>query len=399
MSGGARRDGVAMNGGVATSGGAPRDGVAMPRTNATTRIAGLDAARAIAMFFVVGTHAAVSFMVTPIGWAVQDRSQNLGVDLWVWIVRAFAMPTFFWLAGYFSRAVLASSGVSGFVRNRALRIFVPLAIALVPCSLALGAIWDWGRDVSTRATVADNIPKFQSSEFEIFLGHLWFLYYLLWLSLAALAIAALLRHLRARVPILAVPFAMTCGVLVYVGALHTNTPLGFVPDVPILVYMGGFFAWGWLVHARPDELAHYARRCWQSLAIAPVFLAIVIITLARGLSVIESPPLYAIIASSLFSVSIMVFFLGACVRYLARPRPLLQLASRGSYWFYILHLPVVVALQVALARVAIPGPLKYLAIVAVTTVACVGSYAVASRVAPRGRARDRTGYTAGAAAR
>ncbi len=363
------------------------------------RDAGLDAARAIAMMFVVATHAAISFMVTPVGWAVQDRSQHLGVDLWVWIVRAFAMPTFFWLAGYFSRAVLVKGGVAGFVRNRALRIFVPLAITLVPMSLLVGAIWDWGRDVTVRAAVADNIPKLQRSEIEIFLGHLWFLYYVLWLSLAALGIATLARHVRARMPVLAVPIALAFGVLAYLGALHTDTPLGFVPSVPILLYMGGFFAWGWLVHARPDELARYARRAWHALALSAPLLAIVIVTLARGLSVIESPPLYAIAASALFSIALVVFLLGACTRYLARPRPLLQLASRGSYWFYVLHLPVVVALQVALSQVAIPGPLKYLVIVAITTAVCVGSYALASRVAPTGRAPGRTGYTDASALR
>jgi peptidoglycan/LPS O-acetylase OafA/YrhL len=345
----------------------------------TQRNAGLDAARAFAMMFVVATHAAISFMVTPIGWAIQDRSQHLGVDLYVWIVRAFAMPMFFWLAGYFSRSVLVAGGVTGFVRHRALRIFVPLAVALVPCSLVLGAIWDWGRDVAARAAVADNIPKFQSSEIEIFLGHLWFLYYLLWLSIAALAI----RHLRIRVPVLAVPVAITFGVLLYLGALHTNTPLGFVPDLPILIYMGAFFAWGWLAHAEPDELARYARHAWHALAIAPFFLGVVIVTLARGLSVIESPPVYAIAASALFSVAVMVFFIGGCMRYFARPRPLLQLASRSSYWFYVMHLPIVVALQVALARVAIPGVVKFVAIVAITSAICVGSYALVSRVTSR----------------
>ena len=42
---------------------------------------GLDAARALAMILVVATHAAISFMVTPIGWAIQDRLQHLAVDL------------------------------------------------------------------------------------------------------------------------------------------------------------------------------------------------------------------------------------------------------------------------------------------------------------------------------
>ncbi|MFN0250151.1 MAG: acyltransferase family protein [Kofleriaceae bacterium] len=363
------------------------------------RNAGLDAARAIAMMFVVATHAAVSFMVTPIGWAVQDESQHLGVDLWAWIVRAFAMPTFFWLAGYFSRGVLVEGGVASFLRNRALRIFLPLAIALVPVSLVVGALWDWGREVTVRAAVADNIPTFQSSELEIFLGHLWFLYYLLWLSLAALAIAGLARHLRVRVPVLAVPIAMTAGALVYLRALHTDTPLGFIPDLPILVYMGGFFAWGWLVHAQPGELALYARRAWYALALAAPLLAVVIVTLARGLSIVEPPPIYAIAASALFSVALIVFLIGACVRYLSRPHPLLRLASRSSYWVYVVHLPVVVTLQVVASQVTIFGPLEYLVIVAVTTAVCVGSYALASRVAPRGRARDRTGYTDASALR
>jgi len=51
------------------------------RAAAAPRAAGLDAARAIAMMLVVATHAALSFMVTPIGWAIQDRSRYLGVDL------------------------------------------------------------------------------------------------------------------------------------------------------------------------------------------------------------------------------------------------------------------------------------------------------------------------------
>lgn len=353
----------------------------------STRNAGLDAARAIAMMLVVCTHAALSFMVTPIGWAIQDRSRHLGVDLSVWIVRAVAMPTFFWLSGYFSRAVLVRAGVRGFARNRATRILVPLAIALVPCSLVLGALWDWGREVAARAAVAANIPKLQGSELEISLGHLWFLYYLLWLSAAAVAIGAVVRRVPARLPVLAFPAALTFGVLAYLGALHTDTPLGFIPDLPILVYMGAFFGWGWLVHARPDELERYARRAWYAAAIAPGFLAVVVVTLARGLSVIEAPPLYAIAASAGFSIAVMVWFLGACVRHLARPHPLLRLASDSSYWCYIVHLPIVVGLQIAVSQLAVPGPLKYAVIVAVTTAACLGTYALVSRV-PAGRRRN-----------
>ncbi len=340
------------------------------------RDSGLDTARATAMILVVATHAALAFMVTPIGWAIQDRSQHLGVDLYVWIVRAFAMPTFFWLSGYFSRAVMQAGGVRGFVRHRATRILLPLAIALVPCSYLLDALWDWGRTVGHRGVVAANIPKLQASELPIELGHLWFLYYLLLLSIAALALH---RVARPRAPVLAIPATMILAVLLVIGALQPDTPLGFVPDLPILAYAGAFFTWGWLVHANPDELARYRRVAWRAVALAPLPLAVVCLTLYRGLSAIDHPPLHAVIASGAFTILAIVGFLGLCARY-GQPNRAVRLASESSYWFYIAHLPIVVALQIVLANVALPGVVKYVAIVAATTTICVGSYAAFARL-------------------
>lgn len=354
---------------------------------------GLDAARGIAMLLVVAAHAALSFMVTPIGWAVQDRSQHLGVDLFAWVVRAFAMPTFFWLSGYFSRAVLDAGGLRAFARHRVVRILVPLVVLMVPISLLMDVLWSWGREVGTRADVAANIPKLKRSELPIVLGHLWYLYYLLWLSLGAVVIARVARAVRRRIPggvaVLAVPAVITFGVLAALRALHTDTPLGFVPDVPIALFMGAYFAWGWLVRDRPEELARYGRWAWRALAIAPVFLAVVIATLYRGLAAIEAAPLYASAASALFAISVMVGFLGLCVRY-GRPSRLLRLASESSYWCYIVHLPIVVALQIALSRVAVPGPLKFVAIVVVAMGACLVTYAGFERLnARRTRAAHR----------
>ncbi len=357
----------------------------------------LDTARAIAMVLVVTGHAVVSFMVTPVGWAVQDRSQWLGVDLYAWIVRAFAMPTFFWLSGYFSCAVLDADGPRGYLRHRVVRILLPLVLALVPCSLVLGWLWDWGREVATRGAVADNIPKLQRSELPIMLGHLWYLYYVLWLSLGALVVACVARAVRrtrigidrssSGLGVLAVPALTTFGALARLRSLHTDTPLGFIPDVSIALYMGGYFAWGWLVRGRPEELARYGRHAWRALSIAPLPLAIVIATLYRGLEAVEPVPAYASAVSALFSMCMIVGFLGLCVRY-GRPHRWLRLASGSSYWFYIAHLPIVVALQIVVAPVAVPGILKFIAIVAVTSALCMGSYAVMSRAMAASRSRS-----------
>lgn len=332
---------------------------------------GLDAARALAMFIVVATHAAISFMVTPVGWAIQDRSQHIGVDLYVWIIRAFAMPTFFWLSGYFSRLVL-EGGTRAFIRHRITRVLLPFAIALIPCSLAISALWDWGREVGLRGEIGATVPRFQGSELPILLAHLWYLYYLLMFSAAAL----LLRRVRLSLPTLIVPFVMTTGALLYLDALHTNTPLGFVPDLPIAIYMGGFFAWGWLVHARPEQLQRYADHAWHALALAPALLAPIVLALHAG----TRPPVYAVVASGLFSIAMIIGFLGLCIRYARHAHPVLRRASRASYWFYVAHLPLVVLLQIVLANSALPGPLKYALIVTVTTLVCLATYELGPQV-------------------
>jgi glucans biosynthesis protein C len=344
----------------------------------------LDAARALTMVFVVAGHASVSYMVTPIGWAVQDSSRHLAVDLVAWIIRAFAMPVFFWLSGYAARGLLAR-GVRGYLRNRATRILVPFASALVPCSIAISELWDWGRTVTARDALAPTVPRFQGSELPIMLAHLWFLYYLLLISAAALVVATAARRLRLAAPrplALAVPAVLTTGVLVHLGALHTDTPLSFVPDPAIAIYMAGFFAWGWLVHAHRDQLARYAHHAWHALAAALPLLGIVIFALHRGAMHGEPPPVHASVASGLFSLAVIVALLGLCVRHAADPPALVQLGARASYWIYIAHFPFVVLLQILFAMVALPGPLEYVAIVALTTAFCLATYRLAARPRP-----------------
>jgi peptidoglycan/LPS O-acetylase OafA/YrhL len=41
---------------------------------------------------------------------------------------------------------------------------------------------------------------------------------------------------------------------------------------------------------------------------------------------------------------------GLCVRYGSQPRPLVRRISDASFLVYIVHLPIVVLLQIAIAR-------------------------------------------------
>lgn len=304
----------------------------------------LDTARVFAMTIVVLAHGAIAYMVTPIGWAIQGPVTFIGADLFVWIARAIAMPLFFWLAGYFSRAVYETGGPRGFIRQRATRVALPLAIALVPVSLALNALWDWGREVSARGAVPQHIPAIEGSTLPLTLGHLWFLYYLLAMSAIALVIVPLARRMQMRIPP-ALVGGLSVVPLIVDGSLGLQTPLGFGIDPSVLAYEGAFFAWGWHVHAQREELARAANRTWIALALAVVALAVLVPVLADGGPISA----YAIGASAAFSLLLIDATVGLCVRYGSVERRPIRRLSDASFLVYIVHLPIVVLLQVVVA--------------------------------------------------
>jgi glucans biosynthesis protein C len=348
------------------------------------RHAGLDAARAILILIVVTAHSAASYMVTPIGWAIQDDGRHLAFDVYVFVAAAFLMPAFFWLSGYFARAVYRQRGPAGYLRHRLTRLALPLAVAIVPCSLALDALWDWGREVAGRATVAGDIPKLEASSLPVTLGHLWFLYHLLVLSLAAAGVVELGRRLRLPalraawiVPIAAIVSTLP---LIASGAWHLDTPLGFGIDPRIAVYFTAFFGWGWLVHAHPGELERYARRAWWAAAVSPVLLAAVLPALDDRAG---RAPWFASVASAGATIALVVGFVGLCVRYARRRHAAIERLSAASYWIYVVHLPIVVLLQIACARLGAPVAVAYPAIAGVALAVCLVSYAALARARAR----------------
>ena len=103
------------------------------------RFHGLDACRAAAMMLGLFFHGAVSFVSTPIGWAIRDRSAHFGVDVFIWVCHTFRMPVFFLLAGFFSRLLVEKLGPAAFVRHRAKRLLVPFVVTVIPLMPALSA--------------------------------------------------------------------------------------------------------------------------------------------------------------------------------------------------------------------------------------------------------------------
>lgn len=360
------------------------------------RFHGLDACRAAAMMLGLFFHGAISFIRTPIPWAIRDRSTHFGVDVFVWVCHTFRMPVFFLLAGYFGRLVYEKLGPAGFLRHRVKRILVPFVATLIPLMPSLHFLWQWGmsKQPNRGPWVGLDATSIHPESMRPNPGHLWFLYYLLMILAALVVLVIVLRRLpldglcggvdaavgwlvrrRLVVFVLAIPTAATLYPMV---SLSADTPIDFVPQPRILLYYFVFAAFGWLLHRQGDLVPEFGRRLWWPLVLAAGALVLlkplVEQTVARGPLESTALRMGALYLGGLFGWSMVVLFLGSFVKWGKRPRPWVSYLSDASYWCYLVHLPVTVALQILVANLPWPGPFKYAMVMAGTIAACLGSY-------------------------
>ncbi len=111
----------------------------------------LDALRAFAMLLGIVLHGALS--MAPIPWLVEDDVRSHGMGMLNHFIHVFRMPLFFLLSGYFSMLLWQRRGLGGLLRQRALRIFLPLFVAIftVLPLLAISVPVAWGLSEDAKA--------------------------------------------------------------------------------------------------------------------------------------------------------------------------------------------------------------------------------------------------------
>ena len=151
------------------------------------RLHALDAVRAFALLAGVVLHAAMSFLpgFAATGWPITDNSPSVPLGVAFFVIHMFRMTTFFLIAGYFGRMLFHRLGARAFVRNRSLRILVPLVVGwmVVFPAIAGSFVWAVSNASAPAATVA--VPPAPALAFP--LTHLWFLYVLALMYAATLA--------------------------------------------------------------------------------------------------------------------------------------------------------------------------------------------------------------------
>jgi glucan biosynthesis protein C len=365
------------------------------------RYHGLDAVRGWVLTLGVLFHAALSFLPGPQVWIVMDASRSVELSVMFYVLHIFRMTVFFVLAGFFARMLLEKRGVGGFIKNRLTRIGIPLASAWPIVLTAFIAVIVW---VSIRANGGVPIenpeppPPLTAETFPWL--HLWFLYVLLIFYAVALLLRGLVALVdrggafRARVVdpivrilagpgapvIMAIPVA---ALLFYTpnwfGWFGIETPdKGVIPQPTSLAIFFLAFGLGWLIHRQPKILRGWGER-W-AIYVGPAVGATIGCLMIAGLVPVFAPATRdpqtlgyaALYAFAIWAWTIAIIGFG--VRFLSGESPARRYLADASYWIYIVHIPIVIALQAAFAPIEWPWFAKFPLLLAIAFAIMLASY-------------------------
>lgn len=359
----------------------------------------LDSLRGCMMMLGVVLHAAVAYMQTNLGelWPYKDTQTSFVFDVLVGFLHTFRMPVFFVMAGFFAALLYLQRGVGRTIRNRTQRVLVPLLVGwIVIFPLTVGG-FVFARLGGTTEAAFSAIRYVTSLAVldHLQLLHLWFLLDLLIYYAAALLIGQLIaylpdatrRHLAdgfARLLrswyaplLLAVTTVLT---LAPMQSGMLETPGTFLRPFGTLAADAIFFAFGWLLYVRRELLPSMAGYAWRRTLAGCALFPLHGLAVAR---VAEQPgglEHTVAIVSLAAMIWLLVFGLtGLFVRYLARPSPFRRYLADASYWFYLVHLPLIAWGSGLLAGLPWPASVKYLVLLSFVVGVCWLTYDLAVR--------------------
>ena len=347
------------------------------------RLHALDAVRGFALLLGVAFHAALSFMPDwPPGiWAMKDNSPSPFLRDAAFVAHIFRMSLFFFIAGYFGRLLFHKLGARTFWTNRAKRILIPLVAGWAVLYPLIGYIWMTGVTKVFGGTLPP-MPEMPKVLGAFPLTHLWFLYVLMLIYVAVIAIRALIvrvdgdQRLRNRIDgivtdsidksygiwLLGLPLAFALmGLPFWFFWQGIPTPdQSLIPAVPASIGFGTAFVFGWLVQRAPGALAAIEKRWQANLVLAA--LATGYMLYQQHLTPVASPGTTKTLFALAFGVAVWTWIFGltgAALRFLSNFSATRRYIADASYWVYLAHLPVVAALQVWVGHWPMHWGLKY----------------------------------------
>jgi glucans biosynthesis protein C len=309
------------------------------------------------------------------------------------VLSPFALGPLFLVAGWFSARSLAHKGAGAFARTRLLRLGVPLIVYMFLIDRLAEYLGDHGQGLHNSLAGYWGVPPRSGGPYAT--GPLWFVAALLAFSLAY----ALLRRLHPA-PVArrwsGAQAMVAAAVVIAVTAflVWQRWPLGnassfahlrwdYWPQGAVLFALG---VWAGEARSWEDLTAWAPRLGWTALAATAVFMAVGVYEKTHGhdpSSALQGTSWVAMGGAVLYgiiSVAFAVWFTALIRARWSGDGPLRARAGRASYATYVLHPPLLTAIMVLFASLALAPELKFLVVAVVAVPACFLAGYAATRV-------------------
>lgn len=365
----------------------------------------IDALRVSAILLLIPYHAA--------RYVQKGTTDSPIVDAVVWFVHTWHMPLFFAISGYLAASALRRSSAFGQARGRLKRLGIPLLIGMITVVPLANLLVIASAQLRPRS---QNLPDSRNLElaniFSLNPRHLWFLAYLLMISLIVIVVRSVALHVPAigdgfvrgfqwlvARPFAFLPFALATGSLLLLKsgwAAGGDASSSLVPVPALLLYFTAFFGFGALLAGREELVRGLERGAWLRLG-AGVALAVPVFLLFYDNSIFtgnvgvagslldgSTPRIVGLFAVGIVGWLTMLGIWGVIAKYVTTESSVLRYLADASFWIYLIHIPFLIILQSTLAEADVWLPLRYVLTVTGTVLLSVGTYALFVRRTPIG---------------
>ena len=329
----------------------------------------MDALRGIAMWLGVVLHGVMAYQVDPrVGWP-KDANSSIGMDIIYEYLHSFRMPLFFLVAGFFARFLSKKIGLQEFLKHRVKRILLPFifsVICIVPVtSYSFSLYRNWG--TTENLFIEAFLTNLRWTGFY----HIWFLYYLIMFYGIQLCLQRLAKSvsfpenwINEKVFFASTLVLVLVQYFLYEEKVEPYT--GLTPQINQLFYYGYFYFCGFAINTNTNFLFKNKLARYSYFIIG---FALIPLINQDGVSYMLQSFLLSI-QTNLFILAHIALFM----HFFKEQSNRLRYFSDGSYWFYLIHLPIVVALQLLLFSVDWSPWVKAGIVVSVTTLISMVTY-------------------------
>ncbi|WP_395373293.1 acyltransferase family protein [Marinicella sp. W31] len=357
----------------------------------------MDNLRALAMLMGIFFHAALAYSpITHFVWLTAEKEKSVSLDVIAWFTHLFRMPLFFLIAGFFALYLIEKRGLPRFLKNRGLRVLLPLLIflPLVLWSIKAGIEWalvhvDNPSLLLQFIGLAKNNPDAPKPPFSM--GHLWFLYNLAMFYVVFVVLWKLrffdsvwVKKMMSRSFILLILPVLVIPAFFSQAAPHP-APEGIMPQWWSFAFYGVLFIVGACIYKHQAILEDLQRFKYVLLILSLLAYAYLYGLFPAMLSIGSSWYHFKVAALEAFiAVYMTVCCLSFGAQLLNQANGVFRYFADASYWIYIIHIPLLFLIQYQLMDVEWFSWIEFLIASCLTIAIGLITYALLVRRTPIG---------------